>query len=80
VSTATIARRCAPAAAERTLFEDTMEKGEPTLEELIAGAWEGLAVHGTVRCPVCGAAMHARHGAGRRSVEGRCVRCGARLS
>jgi hypothetical protein len=79
VSTATAVRRCAPEAATRPLFDEAMG-GEPTLEELIAGVWEGLAVHGTSSCPVCGAAMEARFGAHAGPVDGRCTSCGATLS
>ncbi len=39
----------------RTLFDDL--GGEPTLDELIAGVWEGLTAHRPVRCPVCAAEM-----------------------
>jgi hypothetical protein len=79
VSAATVVRRCGPGAAERSLFDEAMG-GEPTLEELIAGVWEGLAVHGTSSCPVCGAEMKARFGAHARPVDGRCAGCGATLA
>jgi tRNA(Ile2) C34 agmatinyltransferase TiaS len=79
VSAATVIRRCTPEAAERSLFDEPMG-GETTLEELIAGVWEGLAVHGTSSCPVCGAQMEARHGAHARPVDGRCASCGTTLA
>jgi hypothetical protein len=82
VSAATVVRRCAPAATERSLFDEAMG-GEPnrtTLEELIAGVWEGLAVHGTSSCPVCGAEMEARYGVHARPVDGRCASCGSTLA
>jgi hypothetical protein len=31
--------------------------GRLTLDELITGVWEGLAVRGTVDCPVCASPM-----------------------
>ena len=31
--------------------------GEPTLDALVAGVWEGLAAHRSVGCPVCGEEM-----------------------
>lgn len=79
MSIATIPRRCGPGARERSLFDDILG-GEPTLAELIAGVWEGLAVQGTSRCPICGGAMQARYGAHSRPVDGRCASCGATLS
>jgi hypothetical protein len=33
--------------------------GEPTLDDLVAGVWEELAVRGLARCPICGGDMHA---------------------
>jgi hypothetical protein len=68
VSTATVPRHCAPGADDRSLFDDFVGGG-PTLEELVASVWEGLAVHGTSPCPVCGAAMEARYGADSRQPD-----------
>ena len=79
VSSATAIGRSVPGSAERSLFDEPIG-GEPTLEELIAGVWEGLAVHGTSSCPVCGEAMEARFGAHARPVDGRCASCGATLA
>lgn len=79
MSPATVVRRCTPGAAERSLFDEPMG-GEPTLAELIAGVWEGLAVRGTSSCPVCGAVMQARFGAHARPVDGRCAACGTTLA
>jgi hypothetical protein len=54
--------------------------GGPTLEGMIAGAWEGLAAHRDVGCPVCGGRMVPRYGAsGMAPVGGRCVDCGTSL-
>jgi hypothetical protein len=54
--------------------------GEPTLDELLVGVWEGLAVHRTVACPVCGADMRPEYGAHALPIGGRCSGCDARLS
>ncbi len=37
--------------------------GEPTLDELIAGVWEGLAAHRPALCPLCGGEMQPIYGA-----------------
>jgi hypothetical protein len=49
--------------------------GEPTLDELIAGVWEGLTVHGTVSCPVCGETMRPQYAHQSRPIGGRCDAC-----
>ncbi len=54
--------------------------GEPTLDDLVAGAWEGLTAHATVSCPVCGGEMGPQYGAQSRPIGGRCSDCGSRLS
>ena len=66
---------CAPPA----LFDAT--GGEPMLDELIVGVWEGLAAHRVAQCPVCGGddgrrstALHSR------PVGGRCKTCGTTLN
>jgi hypothetical protein len=53
--------------------------GEPTLDGLLVGAWEGLAVHKTVSCPVCGSDMRPDYGAHALPIGGRCSGCDARL-
>jgi len=53
--------------------------GEPTLDELIAGVWEGLVAHGVVECPVCGAEMVPVYGAQARPIGGRCGGCSSEL-
>ena len=53
--------------------------GEPTLDELIAGVWEGLVAHGVVECPVCGEEMAPVYGAQARPIAGRCRGCGSEL-
>lgn len=61
-----------------SLFDDA--GGEPTLDRLLSGAWEGLAAHRHVACPVCGGDMAPAYGAHPRPVGGRCGTCDARLS
>ena len=55
------------------------ERGRPTLDEVIVGAWEGLAAHHAVACPVCGGEMRPRYGSGAAPVGGRCSGCGSTL-
>jgi hypothetical protein len=54
--------------------------GEPTLDQLIAGVWEGLTAHATVACPVCDGDMKPQYSARARPIGGRCGRCGATLA
>jgi hypothetical protein len=68
-----------PAAqSEATLFDHL--GGEPTLEELVSGVWEGLAAQKQVACPLCGGEMVAVFGAHARPSHGRCGDCGTTLS
>jgi hypothetical protein len=64
------------------LFAGTADAhGRLTLDDLITGAWEGLAVRGTVNCPVCASSMTSRsaeHGSA--APSGTCLSCGSRLS
>ena len=53
--------------------------GEPTLDDLLAGVWEGLAAHLVVECPVCRGEMDPEYGAHARPIGGRCSCCGATL-
>ena len=47
--------------------------GRATLEDVLSAAWEGLAAHRPVGCPVCGGEMTPRYGAsGVAPVGGRC--------
>jgi hypothetical protein len=55
------------------------ERGRMTLDALVVGAWEGLAAHHPVACPVCSGAMTPRYGSGPGPVGGRCGRCGSTL-
>jgi hypothetical protein len=66
----------APARARASRNPD----GGPTLEGVITRAWEGLAAHRGVGCPVCGGLMSPRYGAsGVSPVGGRCSDCGSTL-
>jgi hypothetical protein len=60
------------------LTRDRMH-GEPTLDDLIVGVWEGLSARRAVRCPVCAGEMEPVQF----STEpecGRCKECEATLS
>ncbi len=61
-----------------TLFESA--GGEPTLDDVLVGAWEGLTAHRAVECPVCGGEMAPQYGAHARPRAGRCGSCGSELS
>ena len=67
-------------APEPTLFDDCSgaRGGEPTLDELVSGVWEGLAAHQRVPCPVCGGEMAPGYGAHSKVVAGGCTSCGTR--
>jgi hypothetical protein len=54
--------------------------GEPTLDAVLAGVWEGLAAHKSVACPVCDARMTPDYGAHALPIGGHCQECGTRLS
>jgi hypothetical protein len=54
--------------------------GEPTLDSLLSGMWEGLAAHRSVPCPLCGGEMTPDYGAHALPVGGRCRSCDTRLS
>lgn len=54
--------------------------GEPTLETLLSGVWEGLAAHQTVACPICGGEMRPAYGAHALPIGGACRDCEASLS
>ncbi|HEV3093509.1 MAG TPA: hypothetical protein VGY30_03230 [Solirubrobacteraceae bacterium] len=55
--------------------------GRLTLDDLITSVWEGLAVRGTVSCPVCAGPMVAMVGEQEEGAPtGGCFGCGARLS
>jgi hypothetical protein len=53
--------------------------GEPTLDALVSGVWEGLAAHKSVACPLCGHEMAPVYAAHARPIGGSCRRCGTGL-
>ena len=65
--------------AQPSLLDAAPRRGE-TLEDVISGAWEGLAAHDVVSCPVCHGEMVPRYGSGGTTVGGRCQDCGTTLS
>ena len=66
--------------AEAALLREPPVGGEHTLEDLILGAWEGLAAHHAVHCPLCQGEMAPQYGPHAQPVGGRCEDCGTRLS
>lgn len=62
-----------------SLFEEP-SSGEPTLDELIAGVWEGLTADRPADCPVCAAEMRPEYGGGAQPIGGRCGSCGSALT
>ena len=54
-------------------------RGGPTLDDLITGVWEGLAVHSLAGCPACGGAM-SRHASGPGTLAGVCEDCSSELT
>jgi len=56
------------------------EGGGPTLDDVLSGAWEGLAAASVTTCPVCEGEMVPRWSAGAGVVGGRCRDCGSELS
>jgi len=58
--------------------------GEPTLDEILVGAWEGLTAQAAVACPLCDDGtlrpLYADAGGASPPVAGRCDRCGTTLS
>lgn len=49
--------------------------GEPSLDALVSGIWEGLAARQAVQCPLCGGRVRPVYGAHPRPVGGRCEDC-----
>jgi hypothetical protein len=80
-----------PGSRSETLSLFDGEGDEPTLDDVLAGVWEGLAVRGTAACPICGGPIEASYGgrddegprAGGRAgapESARCTSCGSSLS
>ena len=63
--------------APPTLFD--LAGGEPMLDEVLVGVWEGLAAHKIVDCLVCGERMVPERGLDA-LLSGRCKSCGTKLS
>ena len=51
--------------------------GGATLDEILTGVWERLAVHAVVECPLCGGSMAPEYAAHALPVGGRCSDCGS---
>src|SRR5215217_216209 len=68
-----------PAEAPESDTTASARRQGPTLDDLVAGAWEGLLAGAPASCVVCGTAMHPRHSAGAGIVGGRCGGCGSTL-
>ena len=68
----------APAGRARHHRERAPRQG-PTLDDLVAGAWEGLLAGAPASCVVCGTTMHPRYSGGHAPVGGRCTGCGTTL-
>jgi hypothetical protein len=56
------------------------DAGAATLDDLVSGAWEGLAAAAAAPCPVCDGELRPRWSAGAGVVGGRCRDCGSELS
>jgi hypothetical protein len=62
------------------LSEQVDAHGRLTLDDLITGVWEGLAVRDTVNCPVCAGPMTTGSGVEHEEPPtGACLNCGSRL-
>ena len=67
------------AAVPETFTTASARRQGPTLDDLVAGAWEGLGAGAPAECLVCGSALAPRHSAGAGIVVGRCGGCGSTL-
>jgi hypothetical protein len=54
--------------------------GTPTLDDLLTGTWEALALARPAACPMCSGPLEPRYGAGPTPVAARCMRCATELS
>jgi len=50
-----------------------------TLDDVVAGAWEALALGAPAACPCCGEGLRARWSAGSGLAGARCDACDARI-
>jgi hypothetical protein len=69
----------APAAAPEAENTARAHRHGPTLDDLVAGAWEGLLAGAPADCLVCGTPLTPRHSAGAGIVGGRCGGCGSSI-
>ena len=53
--------------------------GGATLDDLLSGAWEGLAAARSTTCPVCAGALEPRWSTGAALTGGRCRDCASEL-
>ncbi len=74
------AEAVAPAVAPAPVLPDPTLAGERTLEDLVLGAWEELAVAHAASCPLCAGPLVPRFGAGARPVGARCAACSSEVS
>ena len=70
----------AGAAVPETFTTASARRQGPTLDDMVAGAWEGLLAGAPADCLVCGTPLAPRHSAGAGIVGGRCGGCGSTLS
>ncbi len=63
-----------------SLLDALRADGELTLEDVLAGVWEGLAVRAGVECPWCTGHMEPRYSAQAQPVAGRCRSCDCTIS
>ena len=75
---ASVAEPATVAAPETDTTARALRHG-PTLDDLVAGAWEGLLAGAPADCLVCGTPLAPRHSAGAGIVGGRCGGCGSTL-
>ena len=73
------AAAAAATAAPETATAARAHRHGPTLDDLVAGAWEGLLAGAPAACPVCETTLAPRYSAGSGVVGGRCGGCGSTL-
>jgi hypothetical protein len=78
-SRSVLPHRPGPAVGVRNDDPHRIQSAGPTLDDVLSAAWEGLAGHQSVTCPVCTGPMAPRYGSGAKPVGGRCQRCGSTL-
>lgn len=68
MSSAMALRRSDSRSQTLSLFEGA--GGEPTLDDVLAGVWEGLAARANASCPICGERMEPVVGTRRQRAPG----------